>query len=356
MLADDGALVLKFWMHLDRDAQKERLEALQKDPLEAWRVDKSAWRNWKRYDRFQTAAERIVQHSSRGHAPWALVEGRDARYRFVRVATALRDALRARLASPTPPPTEGQAPTPPLPGQPTLLRNIDTSRTLEHGKYKRKLKREQARSHALFLRAKEAGRSVVVVLEGWDAAGKGGAIARLTAALDPRDYNVIATAAPTDEERAHHYLWRFWRHMTRAGRLLVFDRSWYGRVLVERVEGFARPDEWARAYAEIRDFEQHLVRHGIVLVKVWMHITPEEQLRRFEERKEKPYKRWKLTDEDWRNRERWPDYEVAFDDLVQRTSTSEAPWHVIAADDKKVARVEMLERFNDAIEAALGGS
>ena len=193
------------------------------------------------------------------------------------------------------------------------------------------------------------------VFEGWDAGGKGGAIRRLTAALDARDYRVIPIAAPTDEERAHNYLWRFWRHLGRAGRVTIFDRTWYGRVLVERVEGFATEAEWRRAYTEINDFERQLTEFGIVLLKFWLHITPEEQLRRFEEREKIAYKRWKLTDEDWRNREKWDLYEPAVQEMVERTSTFDAPWTLVEGNCKRFARLKVLRTVSEALEKAQNG-
>jgi AMP-polyphosphate phosphotransferase len=191
------------------------------------------------------------------------------------------------------------------------------------------------------------------VFEGWDAAGKGGGIRRLTEAIDSRLCRVIPVAAPTDEERAHHYLWRFWRHIPRAGLVTIYDRSWYGRVLVERVEGFAREDEWMRAYLEINDFEQQLVESGVVLTKFWVHISLEEQLRRFEDRQRTPYKQHKITEEDWRNREKWEAYRAAVNDMVVRTSTRKAPWTLVAGNDKKFARIQMLETVCRRLERAL---
>jgi AMP-polyphosphate phosphotransferase len=187
------------------------------------------------------------------------------------------------------------------------------------------------------------------VFEGSDAAGKGGAIRRITRALDLRDLDVVPIAAPTDEERARHYLWRFWRHLSRAGRVTIFDRSWYGRVLVERVGGFASEAEWGRAYAEIEDFERQLTEHRTVLVKYWLHITADEQERRFQERAKSPYKSWKLTEDDWRNREKRDAYELAVDEMVARTSTRHAPWHLVPANDKNFARVEVLRLAADAL-------
>jgi polyphosphate kinase 2 (PPK2 family) len=192
-----------------------------------------------------------------------------------------------------------------------------------------------------------------MVFEGWDAAGKGGAIRRITGSLDARDYQVIPIAAPTDEERAHHYLWRFWRHLSRAGRITIFDRSWYGRVLVERVERFASEAEYMRGYGEIAHFEEQLVTHGILLLKFWLHISKDEQLKRFRDRTEVRYKRWKITDEDWRNRKRWADYTIAVNDMVARTSTTIAPWTLIEGNDKNFARVKVLKTIVDSLEDRL---
>ena len=209
------------------------------------------------------------------------------------------------------------------------------------------------RLYKLAWKAWEQRRSTVLVFEGWDAAGKGGAIRRVTAGLDGRLYRVISSAAPTDEELAQHYLWRFWRHLPRAGHFAIFDRSWYGRVLVERVEGYASEDEWRRAYAEINAFEEQVVEHGTVLLKFFVHIDPAEQDKRFEERLKIPYKRHKLTEEDLRNRDRWHDYEIAVNDMVERTSTPIAPWVLVEAEDKRYARVKVLESVCESLERAL---
>jgi polyphosphate kinase 2 (PPK2 family) len=220
--------------------------------------------------------------------------------------------------------------------------------------YDQQLNKYQGELNLLHRQALKSGVSTLVVFEGWDAAGKGGSIRRCTAALDARHYEVIPFAAPTDEERAHHYLWRFWRHLGRAGRVTFFDRSWYGRVLVERVEGFASEKEWMRAYAEINDFEEQLVEHGIVLVKYWLHITKEEQLARFNQRAELPWKRWKLSDEDWRNRDKWDPYELAVNDMIARTSTRLAPWTLVEANDKRFTRIKVLQTLCERLEKAVG--
>jgi len=235
----------------------------------------------------------------------------------------------------------------------TVLDHVDLTRRLPDGEYRKRLLRLQGRLNRLVRAAADEKVSSVAVFEGWDAAGKGGSIRRLTEAMDPRLYRVIPVAAPTDEEKAHHYLWRFWRHLPRAGRVTIYDRSWYGRLLVERVEGFAQEDEWMRAYPEINDFEEQLAEAGIALTKFWIHISPEEQLRRFEDRRETAYKRHKISDEDWRNRDRWAAYHTAVNDMVVRTSTRQAPWTLVAGNDKKFARVQILETFCRRLERAL---
>jgi polyphosphate:AMP phosphotransferase len=362
-LTDDGALILKFWMHLGKKAQKKRLRALEKDPLSRWRVTSLQWRNWRKYDRFIAAAERTLQRTSTAQAPWTIVEGVDEGYRSLTVATSIRDAIRKALrggerpaltlvtGSQTPRKnartsrsrTESTAETPSSAAAPTILSSLDMSQALTRKEFGTELEKYQGRLNLLQRKAQKKRISTILVFEGWDAAGKGGAIRRITGALDARSYQVIPIAAPTDEERAQHYLWRFWRHLSRAGRLTIFDRSWYGRVLVERVEGFATEPEWRRGYSEINDFEEQLVESGIVLVKYWVHITQEEQLRRFKERDKTRYKQWKLTDEDWRNRAKWNDYERAVNEMVERTSTRVAPWTLVEGNDKYFARLKVLK-------------
>jgi polyphosphate:AMP phosphotransferase len=367
LLTDDGAVIVKFWMHLSKRAQKRRLRELEDNPLTRWRVTKQQWKHWKLYERFTAAAERIIRQTSTGAAPWIIVEGADERYRSLVVGTTLRDALYKSFAAleqarhrPTRTrplsATVGRATRPrasPRKRGQSLLARLDMSRSIANAAYDRWLEKWQGRLNVLQRDALQRGVSTILVFEGWDAAGKGGAIRRVTSALDLRECRVIPFAAPTDEERAHHYLWRFWRHLGRAGRVTIYDRSWYGRVLVERVEGFASEGEWRRAYAEINEFEDQLVAHGIVLVKYWLHITRDEQLKRFEERAKSPYKSWKLGEEDWRNREKWDEYEEAVDDMVARTSTRLAPWILVPANDKNFARIEILRTACRAIASRL---
>ena len=373
-LTDDGALILKFWMHLSKKAQKKRLLALQKSPLTRWRVTPQQWEHWRLYDRFIAATERTLQRTSTVDAPWMIVEGSDEAYRSVTVATSVRDAIRRAVADgrgrhqaekPARLPERrrvsravsrepGVASTPDAAASATtILNHLDMSLSVSKKRFEPELERQRGRLNLLHRKAQQRGISTILVFEGWDAAGKGGAIRRLTGALDARSYQVIPIAAPTDEERAHHYLWRFWRHLSRAGRLTIFDRSWYGRVLVERVERFATEQEWKRAFSEINEFEEQLVDHGIVLVKYWIHITKDEQLRRFKEREKESYKQWKLTPEDWRNREKWGEYERAVNDMVERTSTRVSPWTLVEGNDKYFARLKVIETACASLAAAL---
>ncbi|MBC7951251.1 MAG: polyphosphate:AMP phosphotransferase [Rhodospirillaceae bacterium] len=363
-LADEGALIIKFWMHLSEKAQKKRLKKLEEDPLTAWQVSDTDWKHWKMYDKFITAAERVIRHSSKGHSLWHIVEGADSRYRTSVVLNTVKDSILRQLenrevakkiVAELKIPAKGKKAEKPkvLAAQPSILSSLDMTLSVAGDDYNRQLQEQRGRLSQLHRRAKEKGVSTVLVFEGWDAAGKGGTIRRLTSALNARDSQVIPIAAPTEEERAQHYLWRFWRHLSRSGRVTIFDRSWYGRVLVERVEGFCSEDAWQRAYGEINDFEEQMVQAGTVVCKFWLHITAEEQLARFEQRGEIEYKKWKLTEEDWRNREKWGDYESAVNDMVEKTSTRMAPWTLVEANDKPYARVKVLTTVCDALEAAL---
>jgi polyphosphate:AMP phosphotransferase len=354
MLADEGALILKFWFHLGKKQQKRRLTALAKDARTRWRVTPLDWERFEMYDRFRKVSERALRETSTAHAPWIVVEGLDPRYRSVTVGRILRDALRKRLAAAEDAPPRVVAP--PIvraAGETNVIRALDLGRKVARDDYDRKLEKLQARLSLLARDERFHERAVIVAFEGSDAAGKGGAIRRVTGALDARWYDVIAVAAPTEEERAQPYLWRFWRHVPRRGRFTIYDRSWYGRVLVERVEGFCREPDWMRAYSEINDFEEHLTRHGIGVVKFWLAISKDEQLRRFKERERTGFKRFKITGEDWRNRKKWDAYEAAACDMIDRTSTDVAPWNLVAANDKYAARLDVLRTLCDRIEAML---
>ncbi len=354
MLAAEGALVLKFWFHLSKERQRERLKKLEKKAETRWRVTETDWKHFELYDRFRKVSERALRETSTAEAPWIVVEGTDARYRSLTVGKAILAALRHRLDEPTTKAPESHtAPFIAPVDHVDLIQRLDLSQKLAKPDYERELLEEQ-RKLALLTRDPGYRRlSVMTVFEGSDAAGKGGAIRRVTSALDARHYHIIPVAAPTEEERAQPYLWRFWRHLPRRGTLTIFDRSWYGRVLVERVEGFCKTDDWMRAYSEINDFEEQLVRSRVVLVKLWLQVSQEEQLRRFKEREAIPFKRFKITAEDWRNRDKWDGYQRAVCDMVDRTSTEIAPWTLVEAEDKYYARVKVLRTLCEAIEKAI---
>jgi polyphosphate kinase 2 (PPK2 family) len=235
-----------------------------------------------------------------------------------------------------------------------MLETVDLTRTLDRLAYVREVTRRQIQLRELGYQVYLQKRPVIIVFEGWDAAGKGGAIKRITEKLDPRGYVVYSISSPQGEDRTRHYLYRFWRRLPERGQIAIFDRSWYGRVLVERVEGFASEAEWKRAYREINSFERQLREFGVILVKFWIHISREEQLRRFEERKAVGYKAWKLTDEDWRNREKWEAYQEAVEQMLVKTSTGTAPWALVEGNDKYWARTRVLAKLVKILSAELG--
>jgi polyphosphate:AMP phosphotransferase len=354
MLAAEGALILKFWFHLSKEAQYERLTRLEKRGKTRWRVTETDWKHFALYDRFRKISERALRETSTAEAPWIVVEGADARYRSLTVGKAVLTAMQRRLTEPAQKPPESHtAPLVAPVDRVDVLGRLDLSRKLDKETYEREIEKHE-RKLALATRSpRYEDVSVVAVFEGADAAGKGGAIRRITAALDARQYRVVPIAAPTEEERAQPYLWRFWRHVPRRGTLAIFDRSWYGRVLVERVEGFAPEPAWMRAYTEINDFEEQLVRSRTVLVKFWLQVSQEEQLRRFQERERTAFKRFKITDEDWRNRDKWDAYQRAVCDMIDRTSTEIAPWTLVEAEDKFYARIKVMRTLSDAIARAI---
>ena len=354
MWLDDGALIVKFFVHTPTSVQKKRLKKAKKSGNDAWRYDKRDWNLARNLDDAIPTIEKTLQDTSVVGAPWTIIEGTDENYRDLSVARSILAALRARLEAP-------ERVERPTPGQPfvdpdqtaTVLEHVDLSRSVAKSDYKRRLARLQGRLHRLADEARRREIATVLAFEGWDAGGKGGAIRRLTSALEAGDYRVHAVAAPTPQEREYHYLWRFWRDLPRDGRISIYDRTWYGRVLVERVEGFASPAEWQRAYNEILDFEQQITQHGGYLAKFWIHISDDEQLARFRAREDTPYKRHKITEEDYRNREKWDDYVQAVDQMVVRTSTQWAPWHIISGNDKRNARLEVITHVVEGLERAL---
>jgi len=353
MLTDEGFVLLKFWIHLSKAAQKQRLQELEHDPTTAWRVTREDWKTYRIYNKAHELWESLLRETSTGAAPWHVVEGTDGRYRYLTVGKILLDALRTTLAPR--PATPKHAITPPAPSvidNVKLIRDLDLLKKLPVKDYDRALEKHQGKLATLTRHKRFAKRSLILVFEGVDAAGKGGAIRRVTGALDARQYVTVPVAAPTEEERAFPYLWRFWRNVPRYGGITIFDRSWYGRVLVERVEGYCSVYDWMRAYDEINQFEEQLTRGDAVVVKFWLQISKAEQLRRFKARERSPFKQFKITADDWRNRKKWNAYEQAVCDMVDRTSTEIAPWTLVEAEDKYYARIKILNTITDRVKQA----
>lgn len=357
MLANEGALFLKFLFVLPKEQNIKVMKKLKKDPLAAWKIcdeEIEIGKQFaKRYDKALEVVEELISRTSAGYAPWIPIASANPHYRDITIGRTLVEAVRIRLGESNPQiPTTGIIPRTGRNG-PNILSTLDLSKSLERDEYKSRLKKEQRRLTALTIGRKFEDRALVAVFEGNDAAGKGGNIRRVVQALDPRMTRVIPIAAPSDEEKVQPYLWRFWRNIPRKGYITIFDRSWYGRVLVEKVERFSSEKEWLRAYNEIRSFEAELTDYGIIVLKFWLSIDKKEQLRRFKEREKIGYKRYKITEEDWRNRKKWNSYAQAVHDMVDRTSTGKAPWTLVEANDKYFARVKVLNTINDRLEAEL---
>ena len=352
MLVEERAILVKLWLHLSKKAQKKRFEKLASKKDTAWRVTPLDWKFARKYEKFREVAEHALRKTSIAAAPWTLISGEDDHHRSLTVAQAVLEALRAAPAEV--PKSRVRSLRTARPRPTSLLSSLDLSRSVPREKYEKKLPRLQGKIGWLSRELARSERSLVLVFEGPDAAGKGGSIRRVTHAMDAGIYDVTAISAPNEEERAHPWLWRFWRSIPRHGKVGIFDRSWYGRVLVERVEALAGPSEWQRAYEEINSFEEQLVEGGAVLRKFWLAVSQEEQLRRFEKRVKTPYKEYKITEEDWRNREKWNAYGAAADEMFERTSTEIAPWTLVAANDKHFARLAVLKSVRRALEDAAG--
>lgn len=351
-LYDEGVILIKFWMHLSKKAQKERHKKLSKDPRQSWRISEIDKNYFKVYDNFYKVSDKAVKMTDLPHAPWHIIEAVDDQYREITVARTLLDTVNERLKTKSKKPTLKPMTIPRLKPK-SELDDIDLNRSLTKEKYEARLKTLTAEIAELTRESYRRGVSSVIVYEGWDAGGKGGNIRRLTSGIDARYTRVIPIAAPNEIELLHPYLWRFWLHLPRDGRVTVFDRSWYGRVMVERVEGYCAPEDWQRAYAEINDFERQIIESGSVLMKYWIHISKEEQLRRFNERKRIAYKQFKITDEDWRNRKKWNAYLLAVDDMIKQTNTKLAPWTIIPGNNKYYARIAAMTAYRDRLKAAL---
>jgi AMP-polyphosphate phosphotransferase len=349
MLSADGVRVVKIHLDLDADTQRERLKQLRSNKLTRWRVTHEDLWLARHHKAFRKAIEGCIAATDQPTARWHLVDGADEDYREVRVGELLRDEMRIGLGQAQKAVRARAGRT----SKPPPLRR-DRVRKVDDEEYDRELEQLQGKLALLTRRSKFRKHGLVLAFEGMDAAGKGGAIRRITHALDARQYQVLPVSAPTAEERLYPYLWRFWRDVPERGHIAIFDRSWYGRVLVERVRGFAAPADWRRAYPEICEFERQLTEHGLVVAKFWLQVSKAEQLRRFKERDEDPLKRFKVDPEDWTNRSLYDAYQVAAAEMIQRTQSSQARWHVVPADDKKSARLHVLRVVCEAVETALG--
>ena len=364
-LADGGTRIVKFFLHISKKEQYHRFKKFEADPHESWRVRAEDWRHHQAYDEFVQASEEMFFRTDSHCAPWHVISAENRRYMEAKVLGILlqnmqeaieqHEALHARRPTqlnPVPPSNNGHH----IEGGPTILSRVDLAQTADKKSYRHEIRALQTELREMHLEMGRRKIPAIIVYEGWDAAGKGGNIKRLVERLDPRGYDVLSVSKPTGTELQHHYLWRFWNRIPEDGKLHIFDRSWYGRVLVERVEGFCSEEEWKRSYQEINEFEEQLAQHGTVIVKFWLHIDKDEQANRFRAREETPHKRWKITEEDWRNREKWGLYEPAVVEMLQRTSTPHAPWTVIAGNDKRHARLQALRVVIERLESALDPS
>ena len=352
-LCDDGTVIMKFFLYIDKDEQKKRFKKLEGSKETSWRVTEEDWNRNKDFDRYLKMNEEMLEKTDTDYAPWVIIEAVDKDYAALKIASTVMDRLEYELEHSRPEEertAQGQEAKIRERFKNGVLSGIDLSKSLTEEEYKTRLKKLQKRLAELHSELYRLRIPVVIGFEGWDAGGKGGAIKRLTSNLDPRGYRVNPTAAPNDIEKVHHYLWRFWNSVPKAGHIAIFDRTWYGRVMVERIEGFCSEAEWRRAYQEINEMESHMANAGAVVLKFWLHIDKDEQDRRFRERQANPAKQWKITDEDWRNREKWDQYEEAVNEMLIRTSTTYAPWIVVEGNDKRYARVKVLQTVVDALE------
>jgi AMP-polyphosphate phosphotransferase len=353
-LTDDGFVLVKLFLHISKGEQRKRFRKLESHPSLAWRVTREDWKRHGQHSEYLSAIEDALAETNTGFAPWTIVEAENRKFATVKVFNTLIGAIQEGVSKASQPPPQRQAEAAPTPFEGrSVLDSVDLSLDVPYADYRRQLpslqKRARELEHEIYVRRIP----VVIVFEGWDAAGKGGAIKRLTKLMDPRGYEVIPIAAPNDVEKAHHYLWRFWTKFPKAGHLTIFDRSWYGRVLVERVEGLCRPDEYKRAYREINEMEAQFASFGAVIIKFWLQVDKEEQLNRFEARQDDPAKQWKINEEDWRNRDKWEPYERAVEDMLTKTSTTYAPWTIVESNSKRHGRIKTIRTVVEAIEKRL---
>lgn len=340
LFTDDGFLLIKLFLNISKSEQKKRLKELSENKETAWRVTQDDIKHNKQYDKYEKVFHKIRELTDKKDAHWKIVDANDLDEASVNIMKYLAEVFAKKLSEHENKPKRERADMKKTP-ETAHLSSVDLSADIEKKDYKKELFEYQEKLSRIHNRLYLKKQPVAVVFEGWDAAGKGGAIKRLTQAFDPRGYRVVSTPAPTPDELAHHYLWRFWNNIPKTGHIAIFDRSWYGRLMVEPIEGFCNSEEYERAFNEINNFEKHLTNSGMKIIKFFIHISPDEQLKRFYDRKNNPLKAWKLTDEDFRNREKWDEYVYAIERMIENTSTPYAPWHIIAGDSKKYARIEV---------------
>lgn len=340
LFTEDGFLLIKLFLNISKSEQKKRLKELSENKETAWRVTQDDIKHNKQYDKYEKVFHKIRELTDKKDAHWKIVDANDLDEASVNIMKYLAEVFAKKLSEHENKPKRERADMKKTP-ETAHLSSVDLSADIEKKDYKKELFEYQEKLSRIHNRLYLKKQPVAVVFEGWDAAGKGGAIKRLTQAFDPRGYRVVSTPAPTPDELAHHYLWRFWNNIPKTGHIAIFDRSWYGRLMVEPIEGFCNSEEYERAFNEINNFEKHLTNSGMKVIKFFIHISPDEQLKRFYDRKNNPLKAWKLTDEDFRNREKWDEYVYAIERMIENTSTPYAPWHIIAGDSKKYARIEV---------------
>lgn len=357
-LIQDGTLLIKFFLHISKEEQKKRLDKLEHTEDTRWRVEKKDWKENKHYEKNKEEFNRMLVETDTADASWNLIEATDKRYATAKILSIVvrefeHALIKARRKNAMEQREEKQIFSEETAFRSRVLQGVDLSKTMTKDEYKVKVEELQSKLSMLHNRMYREKIPVIIALEGWDAAGKGGAIKRLTEKIDPRGYEVVPISSPNDLERQFHYLWRFWSKFPKTGHLTIFDRTWYGRVLVERVEGFATKEEWTRAYTEINQMEESLCQDKYVILKFWLHVDKDEQKKRFEDRMNTPDKQWKITEEDWRNRDKWDEYEKAVDEMLVKTSTNYAPWHIVEANSKYYARIKILETVVKVLEEAL---
>lgn len=347
-LRDNGYLVIKFFLSIDKDTQKKRLEKLKDSKNTKWRVSKEdTWQN-KNHSKFKDNYNEFISQTDTKEAPWHVIDANNKNTVEQFIAETIVSEIEKAIKNPW----ENDSIKNPYKLIKTKeLKKIKLNdKLLTSEEYKDKLDKLQNELGKLQNKLYRKKIPVIIAYEGWDAAGKGGNIKRVASSLDPRGYEVFPIASPSKEEKDRHFLWRFYNRLPKTGHIAIFDRTWYGRVMVERLEGFCSENDWKRAYNEINEFEKDLTDWGAIVIKFWVHIDKDTQLERFTLRQNTPEKQWKITDEDWRNREKWDQYEDAINEMIAKTSTDFAPWHILESNDKKYARIKALETIIDEIK------